>query len=393
MEHDTIQESIRNGESVIIKGKRGKVGRIRFKDGEMFNYNKDRAISIKLKDYIKQIKLRTSDGYKKHKQQIIDYMKNKFNDATRDETGIITRDFILEKMIKDKIIQNKDIHDIPHEANQYIKTRLTKHNRDHIIREYGDIYNKLNTGKYQYILNFTVRIRDMSADKVIYRNDVRSAQFKDDRTADNIQKIIIHFIIQMYYIWKDYEVIDEILSYKLTKMDSTANITNMELWHIGFGKRFCTNMFKYADDKIKDWNDKAKKENYKQCVIVFLITTYHSLIDRGYISKDALSETRINEFFNSKGGFTINNLIQFVKGLKYGSISIFDPLGIIPIVEYSCNHHVVNGNLKDQDFTSDGDKRFNASWYKKGLAIITENHVEGLFNDDAIKSATKKRIH
>ena len=75
MEHDTIQESIRNGESVIIKGKRGKVGRIRFKDGEMFNYNKDRAISIKLKDYIKQIKLRTSDWYKKHKQLIIDYMK------------------------------------------------------------------------------------------------------------------------------------------------------------------------------------------------------------------------------------------------------------------------------------------------------------------------------
>ena len=95
MEHDTIHESIRKGESVIIKGKGGKVGWIRHKDCEMFNYNKDRAISIKLKDYIKHIKLRTSDGYKKHKQQIIEYMKHKFNGETRDETGIITRGFIL----------------------------------------------------------------------------------------------------------------------------------------------------------------------------------------------------------------------------------------------------------------------------------------------------------
>ena len=101
-----------------------------------------------------------------------------------------------------------------------------------------------------------------------------------------------------------------------------------------------------------------------------------------------MSETRINDFFKLKGGFTINNLIEFVKELKYASITIFDPLGIIPIVEYSCNHHVINGNLKNQDFT-DCDNKLNPSWYKKGLSIITENHIEGLFNDDAIQSATK----
>jgi hypothetical protein len=388
MEHDTIQQLINKGEAVIVKAKKGKVGVIKFKNNEVFNYNKDRVVSIKLKDYLKQVGKHTTDGFKKYKDKIIDYMRNKFNDAISEETGIITRDFILDKMIKDKIILNKDVHDLPHEANQFIKTRLTKHNRDHIMKEYGNAFEELNKGKYQYTLNFRVRVRDMSDGKVIYRMDTRAAEFKDDRKAEDIPETRIHFIIQMYYIWKDYEAIDEIQKYKIIKMKKKTNIKNMELWHIGFGKRFCNNLFKYTDDKIKNWNEQAETENYKQCVIVFLITTYHSLIDRGYISKDALSETRINEFFNSKGGFTINNLIEFVKGLKYAAICIFDPLGIIPIVEHSLNHHVINGNLKDQDFIDD-NQTFNPSWYKKGLAIITANHIEGLFNDDAIQSATK----
>ena len=74
----------------------------------------------------------------------------------------------------------------------------------------------------------------------------------------------------MYYTWKDYEVIDEILSYKLTKMNRKANIKHMELWHIGFGKRFCTSMFKYVDDKIKDWNEKSRKRKLQtMCYRIF----------------------------------------------------------------------------------------------------------------------------
>jgi hypothetical protein len=115
---------------------------------------------------------------------------------------------------------------------------------------------------------------------VLYHNETRGAEFKDDREKDDIPERRIHDIIHMYYIWKDYSVIDEILTYNITKMNPKANIKDMHLWNFGFGRQFCNKLFKYATDKIKDWDEKAQIENYKQCVIVFLITTYKVLIDK-----------------------------------------------------------------------------------------------------------------
>ena len=193
-----------------------------------------------------QIKLHGTDGYKQYKQRIIIYMKNRFNDITLNvKEALITRDFIIETMVKDKIIKSDNIRDLPHEANQFIKTLITHHNRAHMLYEYGEIYDKLNTGKYQYILNFTVRIRDISKDKVYYYKDVRSAEFKSEVTENLISKKQIYYIIQMYYIWKDYQVIDEILSYKLTKMDNTANIKKWNYGKLDLAEDFvivCLNM-------------------------------------------------------------------------------------------------------------------------------------------------------
>ena len=107
----------------MSKGTKGKVGRIKFKDGDTFNYNKDRGVSIKLKDNIKQVKLHTSDGFKVRKTKIINYVKNRFWHMVNDTEGIITRDFVLNKLIEGEIIKTTDIHDLPHEANQYIKTQ------------------------------------------------------------------------------------------------------------------------------------------------------------------------------------------------------------------------------------------------------------------------------
>jgi hypothetical protein len=91
---------------------------------------------------------------------------------------------------------------------------------------------------------------------------------------------MIHHIIQMYYVWKDYSVIDEILKYKLTKMNSEATIKSMDLWEIGFGRKFCNKLFKYTPDKIVDFDESMARTEYKQCVIMFLITTYHVLVDK-----------------------------------------------------------------------------------------------------------------
>ena len=102
-----------------------------------------------------------------------------------------------------------------------------------------------------------------------------------------------------------------------------------------------------------------------------------------------MSEAYINDFVKHK--FTVDNLIEFIKHLKYANICIFDALGIVPIASYSVNDAVVNGDLKDKWFYDDNNN-VNHQWYKKGLAVITGNHIEGLRNDNAIQSATKMDI-
>ena len=80
---------------------------------------------------------------------------------------------------------------------------------------------------------------------------------------------------------------------EIRQVHTTAEIKDMALWDIGFGRRYCNKLFKYTTDKITDWNDKARQENYRQCVILFLITTYKVLIDKGLINREMLSETYI----------------------------------------------------------------------------------------------------
>ena len=396
-EHDEIEKLIKDGEAVIDKKGSGKVGRIKFKDNEIFNYNKDKPISIKLKDYLKQIKKNTSEGVKKYKQKVIDHVKNNFDDMVKDIDRIIDRDFVLEKLIKNNIVLNKDIHDLPHEANQFIKNKITKHNNQHMMDEIKDEFDKLNKGKYKYSLSFQVRVRNNVGDKVVYNNEDRSGEFKHDdiitwdaeeNKYNGILKSKIMYIINLYYTWKDYSVIDEVLKHKITKMNSKANIKTMDLWYIGFGRIFYNKLFKYSRDKITNWDEKASKDNYKQCVIVFLITTYHILIEKGLVNKKVLTEEYINNYFKNKGGFNVNNLIEFIKDLKYASICIFDCLGIVPIIAYSVNDAVINGDFKPNEFI-DENNQMNPKWYKKGVGVLTENHIEGLFNDNEIQSITK----
>ena len=92
----------------------------------------------------------------------------------------------------------------------------------------------------------------------------------------------------------------------------------------------------------------------------------------------------LENFFNDQ--WNLYKLIEFVKHLRYASICIFDALGIIEI--HRNGNVLVNGNLNDDEFIDDHGK-VNLNWYKKGLAVISENHIEGLFNKNIIQSTTK----
>jgi len=229
-----------------------------------------------------------------------------------------------------------------------------------------------------------VRVRDTVDGAVKYHNETRHGQFKDDRPKDKIPNKKIEFVIHLYYIWRDYSALDEILDYKIHEIDDTADIREMNLWDIQFGRRYCSKVFKCTRDRISDCDVNFEEENYKQCLIIFLITTYKILIDKKYINQEVLSEAYIKNYFNDQ--WNIYKLLDFVKHLKYASLCVFDALGIVEI--HRNESALVHGDLNDDEFIDDHGK-LNPSWYKKGLAVISENHIEGLFNKNIIQSATK----
>jgi hypothetical protein len=77
-------------------------------------------------------------------------------------------------------------------------------------------------------------VRDNVDGGVKYHTEVRHGQFKDDHTKENIPDSKVYLLIQMYYIWKDYNVIDEIIDWNFHEIDRTANIKDMELWDVFF---------------------------------------------------------------------------------------------------------------------------------------------------------------
>lgn len=53
MGHDEIGNLLKDGDAMIITQGKGNVGGIQFRDDDVFNYNEDKPINIKLKDYVR----------------------------------------------------------------------------------------------------------------------------------------------------------------------------------------------------------------------------------------------------------------------------------------------------------------------------------------------------
>ena len=117
----------------------------------------------------------------------------------------------------------------------------------------------MNEGKHQYELTFKVRVRDDVDGAVKYHDETNHGQFKDDRPEDKVPKTKIEFVIHLYYIWKDYSALDEILEYKIHEIDRTADIKEMDLWDIRSGRRYCSKLLKCTRDGISDWNKKRRR--------------------------------------------------------------------------------------------------------------------------------------
>jgi len=382
--HAYIAELKSSGQVVNISPKT-----IKFNDGTIFTYNRDRPISKALSSHLEIFGKYNSKELSKN---IKNYIKNNIENKSFDHK--ISRDFVMNKMKNDGIISSMVVREIPRNAYLYMLNAIFKKNATHYQMQ--DIEAILNKGKNLYNISFRARVRYNEDGEVKFATEEKSGQFRSDKPLDKVNNWkTAQRICHLYYFWKDYSALDEILDFKITQLNSNAKIMDMELWAFGFNNRQYSNrFFNYTKDLIINWNDNAELENFKKCVIVFLITTYSILVDKKLIKDYILSEQYINQYF--AGTFNIPKLIAFIKHLKYASICIFDPVGICPIASYSANEPIINGNLDAIEFrNSKGgpdptiyQEKLNRKWYVKGMAVIQEQHIEGLYNKDITHSAT-----
>ena len=356
---------------------------IKFDDGNVFTYNKDRQMSKVLSSHL--------DIYGKYNSKTLEYAIINYiiyNIENKSFGKTISRDHVIKNMKDAGVIDSMMVRHIPRGAYLYMLNAIFRANATHYRMK--DIEEMLNKGKYLYNISFTARIRYNRDGEVIYATENRAGQFRSNKSFDKVNNLkTAQSISHLFYFWKDYSALDEILEFKITHIDSKANIKDMALWAMGFNNRqYCNQFFNYTKDLIINWNDFAELECFKKCVIVFLISTYSILIEKKLIKNYILSEEYINQYFGST--LTINKLIEFVKHLKYASICIFDQLGICPIASYSANDPIINGDLCANDFGDPAlyQEKIKRKWSTRGLAVIQEQHIEGLYNKDIAHSAT-----
>ena len=383
--HEYIADLKNKGKVINISPKT-----IKFDDGNIFTYNRSRPMSKALSSHLE---IYGKYNSKALNQSIKNYIKNNIENRSFDRK--LNRDEVMNMMKHAGVIDSMIVKHIPREAYLYMLNAIFKNNATHYQMQ--DIESMLNKGKYLYNISFTARVRYNENGQVLYATEQKAGQFRSDKPFDKVNNWkTAQRVCQLFYFWKDYSALDEILDFKITYINSKANIKDMALWAFGFNnRRYFNKFFNYTKDLIINWNDYAELENFKKCVIVFLITTYSILVDRRLIKDYILSEKYITQYFG--GVYNINKLIEFVKHLKYASISIFDPLGICPIASYSANEPIINGDLDASEFS---DGKFGApnpstykeklvrKWNTKGLAVIQEQHIEGLYNKDITHSAT-----
>ena len=102
---------------------------------------KQKKLTQKLKDHLEQLQYHTTAGYKAFKKSIIDFVRGRIAIWKTEIKCAVSRDFVLKKLRGAKHITTTQIDKIPHAANQYIKTDLTKLINEHFKEQYENMLN------------------------------------------------------------------------------------------------------------------------------------------------------------------------------------------------------------------------------------------------------------
>ena len=170
----------------------------------------------------------------------------------------------------------------------------------------------------------------------------------------------------------DYPDFIELNKTKIVKLNDGTNIKDIKLYNFGNNKRYINPYIKPPHEYIKSWNKLAEDDYHRDCVRFLLRTQFYKLVERHLISEKILGDDHLDYCF--KTGYTINNIINFVKYElnNYGSIYIYDPTGLVLIDKYI-------GYKQEALATIDGNinnTNISRRYCKTVIGIINGDHID-----------------
>ena len=103
----------------------------------------------------------------------------------------------------------------------------------------NDIEAMLNKGKYLYNISFTARVRYNDSGNVNFATEEKSVQFRSNLSFNKVNNWnTAKRVCRLYYFWKDYSALDELLDFKITHVDVTVNIKDVDLWAICLNRQY-----------------------------------------------------------------------------------------------------------------------------------------------------------
>ena len=318
--------------------------------------------------------------------EIVPLLNENFKNIKIDYNDVM--EFIkgYKSNFKQEMLKTINEHDmfkkgkIPFKLGEAIQLFINKHRRN--IAEQVPVEQGKNT--------FTVVFRSVVYDsRYNHRHtEKKKTTFKSDEVDEKaFTRDFIKVVVQNYYDRLDYPDFLHLLQYKVIKTSVDIDISTIYLYNYGGNSKYNNIYIRPPDEYIIGWNKQAETLEYKQCVKFNLRCGFGKFIDQ-LKNKDVFTDKYLNTFFENNGGFTIENILLFVK-LELenkASIYILDPTGHVIVGSYINSKTKITINIDGTETL----KRVESS--TTTAFILNGNHVDLITEPNIIKSLSNGSI-
>jgi len=240
--------------------------------------------------------------------------------------------------------------------------------------------------KNTFTIVFIAIVYDSRYDKQYKTKD--KTTFKSDiNNHDEFEFKYIYSKVEDYYNSRDYPDLIRLLQHKVIKTNTDIDINTIDLYNYGDNSKYNNIYIRPPDEYIIGWNKEAETLEYKQCVKFNLRCGFGKFIDK-LKNKDVLTDKYLDTFFINNGGFTIDNILLFVKNEfeNMASIYILDPTGHVIVGSY------INSKTKTT-INIDGTETLKRIENTATTAfILNGDHVDLITEPNIIKSLASGSI-